>query len=91
MLILGLIVGVVAPQGYRVYERARAYLGRLEEAGFKKKAAFHAFISDMPCEVTPVDSDMALICKDEEIMRHSSHEKFETVHITHKGYQWNEP
>jgi prepilin-type N-terminal cleavage/methylation domain-containing protein len=86
MTIIAAVIGLVAPQGFKIYDQARTYLARLEDAGFKKRAVFEAFLLDKDCEVTYDEGSAVLSCGDKTVLKQSVAKKFDDIHISNKGF-----
>ncbi len=86
LVIIGVAIGLVAPQGFKIYDQAKTYLARLEDGGFKKRAVFEAFLLNEDCDVT-YDKGMAyLSCGDKTVLTQSAARKFDDIHISSKGF-----
>jgi prepilin-type N-terminal cleavage/methylation domain-containing protein len=86
LTIIGLAIGLVAPQGFKVYDQAKTYLARLEDGGFKKKAVFEAFLLNKDCDVTYDKGVAYLSCGDKTVLTQSAAQKFDDIHISSKGF-----
>ena len=86
LFIIGLTIGLVAPQGFKAYDQARTYLARLEDGGFKKKAVFQAFLLDKDCDVTYDNGRESLRCDDKTVLTQDVTKKFDDIHISNKGF-----
>ena len=86
LFIIGVIIGLVVPKGYKVYEQARTSLARLEDGGFKKKTVFQAFLLDKDCDVKYDNGRVSLWCGDSVVLTRDSSRKFDDTHISKKGF-----
>jgi len=86
LVIIGIAIGVVSPQAFKVYDQAKTYLARLEDGGFKKRAVFEAFLLDKDCDVTYDNGRASLSCGDETVLTRSVAQKFNDIHISSKGF-----
>jgi prepilin-type N-terminal cleavage/methylation domain-containing protein len=86
MVIIAVTIGLVAPQGYKVYDKARAYLARLEDGGFKKKAVFQAFLLNEDCDAIYDKGRVSLSCGDKTVLTQDVTQKFDDFHISNKGF-----
>ncbi|MGA2937023.1 MAG: prepilin-type N-terminal cleavage/methylation domain-containing protein [Syntrophobacteraceae bacterium] len=86
LVIIGMAIGLVAPQAFKVYDQAKTYLARLEDGGFKKRAVFEAFLLNKDCDVTYDKGSAVLSCDDKTVLTRSAAQKFDDIHISSKGF-----
>lgn len=86
MVIIGVTVGIVAPQAFKIYDKAKTALARIEDGGFKKKAVFQAFLLNRDCDVIYDNGTESLWCGDKAFLARDVTQKFDDMHISSKGF-----
>ena len=87
LVIIGLTLGLVVPQGYNVLNRAKRHIARLEDVGFRKKAVFEAFILDAECHMARSSDQSSLVCEDRVVLEGKTSENLDNLRISNKGLQ----
>lgn len=87
IMIISLLVGLVGPRLYGLYNNSRRHLQEMEAVRFQNMAAYTAFIRDEVCTIRADSGEMLIQCGNQTIsaIQRPDHVEFQTKQFSPLG------